>query len=55
MDVKEATHIARDYITAVFADTEIARLGPEEAVSDPDTGQWRITCGFARPWYRQGY
>ena len=49
MDVKEATHIARDYITAVFADTEIAQLGPEEAVSDPDTGQWRITCGFRPP------
>ena len=49
MDVKKATHIARDYITAVFADTEIAQLGPEEAVSDPDTGQWRITCGFRPP------
>ena len=39
MDVKESTHIARDYITDVFADAEITRLGLEEAVYDPDAGQ----------------
>ena len=54
MDVKEATHITRDYITAVFADEEITQLGLEEAVYDPDAGQWRITFGFARPWDKQG-
>ena len=53
MDVKEATHIARAYITDVFADEEIAQLGLEEAVYD-DTGQWRITYSFARPWDKQG-
>ena len=54
MDVKKATHIARDYITDVFADEEITQLGLEEAVYDPDAGQWRITFGFARPWDQQG-
>ena len=54
MDVKKATHIARDYITAVFADEEIAQLGLEEVVQDQDTKEWRITLGFVRPWDKQG-
>ena len=53
MDVKEATHIARDYITDVFADEEIAQLGLEEVVQDQDTKEWRITLGFVRPWDKQ--
>ena len=54
MDVKEATHIARNYITDVFADEEIAQLGLEEVVQDQDTKEWRITLGFVRPWDKQG-
>ena len=54
MDVKEATHIARDYITDVFADEEITQLGLEEVVQDQDTKEWRITIGFVRPWDKQG-
>lgn len=53
MDVKEATHKAREYITEVFADEEITQLGLEEVVHDPDEKQWRITFGFSRPWDRQ--
>lgn len=54
MDVKEATHTARDYITDVFADEQITNLGLEEVVHDVESEQWRITFGFARPWDRQG-
>ncbi len=53
MDVKEATHTAREYITDVFAGEEISQLGLEEVVHDPDGKQWRITFGFVRPWDRQ--
>ena len=54
MNVKEAAHIARAYITDVFADEEIVQLGLEEAVQDQDTKEWRITLGFVRPWDKQG-
>lgn len=54
MNVKEAAHIARAYIAAVFADEEIVQLGLEEAVQDQDTKEWRITLGFVRPWDKQG-
>ena len=53
MDVKEATHRARDYITEVFADEEITQLGLEEVYLDRDLAQWRVTFGFVRPWDRQ--
>ena len=53
MDVKEATHTARDYIIDVFAGEAISQVGLEEVVYDSDTDQWRITFGFARPWDKQ--
>lgn len=52
MDVKEAVRVAREYITDLYSDEEIANVGLEEVDFDPDAGIWRITIGFSRPWNR---
>ena len=46
MDVKEATSMARIYVTEVFADEEISQLGLEEVMYDHKQDRWRITMGF---------
>ena len=54
MDVKAAARLARGYIADLFVDEEISQLGLEEAVYDPETDEWRVTVGFARPWDQPG-
>ena len=54
LHVKKAVEIARAEIVTLFEDEEIANVGLEEVVHNPDTGRWMITIGFARPWEQDG-
>jgi hypothetical protein len=49
MDVKEAARTALDYVADLFEQENIMDLGLEEVEQD-QTGAWRVTVGFSRPW-----
>lgn len=50
MDVKEASRIAKDYVSEVYSEEEIANVGLEEVEFDDPARLWKITVGFSRPW-----
>ncbi|MCB8838239.1 hypothetical protein [Aurantimonas sp. VKM B-3413] len=50
MQVKLAAKIAKDYVTDLLADENIANLGLEEVVYNEEEQAWNITLGFSRPW-----
>ncbi len=50
MDVKEAVSTAKAYVADVFSDEQPTNIGLEEV--EFDSGNWRITVGFSRPWNR---
>jgi hypothetical protein len=50
MDVQEAVHIAKNWVTALFKDEQVTRLGLEEVELDEEAGVWRVTVGFSREW-----
>ena len=57
MDVKEAVRVAKNHVTEIFEDEEIANVGLEEIErigSHDGTQAWKITIGFSRPWERAG-
>ena len=47
MEPIEAVQTAKDFVRRVFADEQISRPRLEELTHDPDTGEWRVTIGFA--------
>ena len=50
LDMKEAIRRAKHEISEIFADEGISDLGLEEVRYDDDSGVWKVTLGFARPW-----
>ena len=52
MDVKEAVSTAKTYVADLFADEAIDHVGLEEVVFDEQSGDWKVTIGFARHWNR---
>lgn len=50
MDVKEAVQAAKGYVADVFAQEQVADLGPEEVEFDEARGAWLVTLGLSRPW-----
>ncbi len=52
LDMKEAAVLAKGYIADLFAPEEITNIGLEEIEFDLETGHWRVTVGFSRPWDR---
>ena len=50
MDVKEASQIAKDYLTDLFEGERIYNVGLEEVEFDEYSKTWKITVGFSRPW-----
>jgi len=50
MDVKEAVKTAKKYVSDIFAEEGLTDLGLEEVERDDETGDWRVTLGFSRPW-----
>ena len=54
LHVRDAVDIAKREITSLFESEDISNVGLEEVVHDPDSGRWRITIGFKRPWEEDG-
>jgi hypothetical protein len=52
--VKDAVHIAKDFIQETFGDEAIMNVGLEEVKYDDDENSWKITVGFSRPWDDEG-
>lgn len=52
LDMKKASGLAKEYIADLFAPEEITNVGLEEIEFDSDTGNWKVTVGFSRPWDR---
>jgi hypothetical protein len=52
LDMKEAARLAKGYISDLYAPEEINNVGLEEIEFDSDTGHWKVTVGFSRPWDR---
>jgi len=50
MDVKEAVHVAKQYLTEILEGERVQNLGLEEVEFDDREGVWSITLGFSRPW-----
>jgi len=50
MDVKEVIAKAKEYISQVYAEEQVANLGLEEVEHILAAGNWKITLGFSRPW-----
>ena len=50
MNVKEAAKLAKEYVSDLFADEEIANVGLEEIQLGSDGRFWEVTIGFSRPW-----
>ena len=50
MDTKQAIATAKRYVEEAFADEQLSNLGLEEIEQDPESGEWRITLAFSRPW-----
>ncbi|MBL8572721.1 MAG: hypothetical protein JNM13_03505 [Hyphomicrobiaceae bacterium] len=50
MQLEDAVDRAKNLIQLMFRGEEISHLGVEEAELDRESGKWRITVGFARPW-----
>ncbi len=48
--VKDAIGIAKSYLTDIFSDEGIEKIGLEEVSYDDENQQWLITVGFSRPW-----
>ncbi len=54
MDVKEAAHKAKNYLTDLYSDEAITNVGLEEVEFDDLSRDWSITVGFSRPWNHRG-
>lgn len=52
MDVMQAVVRAKEYVTDVFSDEDLADVGLEEVVFDDEAKVWEVTVGFNRPWDR---
>lgn len=50
MELKEAIHKTKEYVSELFAGEEISNLGLEEFNYHKKHGFWEITVGFSRPW-----
>jgi len=50
MDVQEAVRVAKNWVSEVFKEEHISRLGLEEVVHDKAANVWQVTLGFARNW-----
>jgi hypothetical protein len=48
MNVQEAVSAAKIWVTEVFKEEHISKLGLEEVVHDESERVWRITLGFSR-------
>ncbi len=53
MDVKQAVQIAKQYVSEIFESESTANVGLEEVVYEDESGTWKITIGFSRPWHRR--
>lgn len=49
MDVKQAVHLAKHYITDLYSDENLTNLGLEEVEFDDKADLWNVTIGFSRP------
>lgn len=50
MDIKQAVGEALQYITDIYAHTDIRHVDVEEVTFDETADAWRITVGFFRYW-----
>jgi hypothetical protein len=50
MNVKEAVATAKAFVIDTFADEEPTNVGLEEVEFVEQSGEWRVTVGFTRPW-----
>jgi len=56
MDVAQVVLLAKQEIMKVFGDEQIRNLGLEEVEFEetgPESGIWKVTIGFSRPWDRE--
>lgn len=52
MNIKEAAKGAKQHIAELFTEEGVKDVGLEEIEFDGNSGIWRITIGFSRPWDR---
>ena len=52
MNVKEAAQRAKQHIAELVTDEDVQNIGLEEVEFDGNSGVWRVTVGFSRPWDR---
>lgn len=52
MEIKEVAQHAKRYVADLFTEEGIKDLGLEEIEFDGQSGVWRVTVGFSRPWDR---
>ena len=50
MDLQEAVATAKQFVSDLFRDEDIAHLGLEEVQFDEQANAWHVTVGFSRPW-----
>ena len=50
MDAKQAVGEAIEYITNIYAHTDIRHVDVEEVAFDETADAWKITIGFFRSW-----
>ena len=50
MDLQEAVATAKQFVSDLFRDEDIAHLGLEEVQFDEQAKAWHVTVGFSRPW-----
>jgi hypothetical protein len=53
MDVKDAVQTAKRHIADLISDERPENIGLEEVEYDGQSGVWRVTIGFSRPWNRE--
>ena len=52
MTVKQAIQTAKQYVTELFSEDGVERIGLEEISFDEEHDCWLITVGFSRVWGR---
>ena len=48
MDVKKAVKTAKEYVSEIFEEEDVKRIGLEEVVFDTVKHGWKVTIGFQR-------
>ena len=52
MEIKEAAHVAKEYIKNLFEEERAQNVGLEEIEFKDTTETWLVTVGFSRPWIK---